>query len=627
MLKTAPPYANLRGGFVGRRASNSMAPFRFSPRANRAHEINWHEWGSDAFDQARREDRPVLLSLSAVWCHWCHVMDETSLSDPEVILLANRHYVAVRVDSDQRPDVNARYNMGGWPSVAILTPEGDVIAGYTYMDPARLRAVLERGRDVWAGEKQSILRRGMEARRKLQARASSAAGRVDPSDVERVVETVCGAYDPEYGGFGTQPKFPAVPALELLLHSYRVTGDVARLDMVDTTLKGMALGGLYDGQEGGFFRYSTTRDWSVPHYEKMLQDNLDLMHLYALAYLVTGTEEYARVASGVAGYLNANLYDEGAGAFFGSQDADEDYYALSLEERRRRGSPAVDGVLYTSLNARAVSAYLESSWILNSVSMREVALRALEFLLGRSRTGPLRRHYTAGEEVGIQALLGDYAALVVALLDTYAETSSRKHLEEARRLTEEMLDIFHDGEAGGFFDIPEDADSVGSLRVRDKPLQENVAAARALTRLYNATFEEEYRKVAEGTLSAMAAVYEGYGEAAAGYALAVDRFLNPPVEVSVVGVAAQPETRSMLRSAATIPYPHTEVRFIDAGDAERMSETGYWAGDQPQAYVCLNTVCLAPISDPDALHATVKDFVAPDSQGIGSIIQSIGDRG
>ena len=122
-----------------------VSPFRFSPRPNQAHEIHWQEWSAAAFDQARLEDKPVLLSISAVWCHWCHVMDETALSDPEVIRLANDSYVPVRVDSDQRPDVNARYNMGGWPTVALLTPEGDVIAGYTYMDASRLLTALERG--------------------------------------------------------------------------------------------------------------------------------------------------------------------------------------------------------------------------------------------------------------------------------------------------------------------------------------------------------------------------------------------------------------------------------------------------------------------------------------------------
>ncbi len=606
-----------------------MSPFRFSPRANLAHEIHWQEWGPAAFEQARLEERPVLLSISAVWCHWCHVMDETSLSDPEVIRLANRDYVPVRVDSDQRPDVNGRYNMGGWPTIAVLTPDGDVIAGYTYMDPSRLRTTLERGVEVWTRDRDGLLARGVKARDRLDKKAAaiSAGGDPDASIVDAVVGTLVSTYDAEHGEFGTQPKFPSAPALELLLHSYLVTGDGSRLDMVERTLDGMASGGLRDSQEGGFFRYSTTRDWSVPHYEKMLRDNLDLLELYARVHLISGRDEHARVATGVADYVLANLYAKGKGMFFGSQDADEEYYSMSLEERRRRGSPAVDGVLYTSLNARAVSVFLEGAWILGSPSMREVAVGCLDFLLDQVGSWPLRHSYVPGDASGISALVVDYAELVEALLDAYAETSSPRYLEDAGRLAGEMIDGFYDDEAGGFFDIPEDPEAVGNLRFRDKPLQDNVAAARALTRLYNATFEDDYKEKAGATLGALVPVYPRDGEAAAGYALAVDAFLNPPVEVSVVGPSDRPETRRLLTAAATIPYAHTEVRFIEAGDVDRLAEAGYPVGDDPLAYVCLNTVCLAPISDPDALHTAVTGFLDPGSQGIGSIIQSIGDGG
>ena len=622
MLTFVEPRKSVVSGF-------RVSLFRFSPRANLAHEIHWQEWDHAAFDQARLEDKPVLLSISAVWCHWCHVMDETSLSDPEVILRANRDYVPVRVDSDQRPDVNARYNMGGWPTIAILTPDGDVIAGYTYMDPSRLRTALERGGEAWTQDRQGLLARGRQAQDRLEQKtsATSEGGDLDASSVDAVVETLVATYDAEHGGFGTQPKFPAAPALELLLHSYLVTGDGSRLEMVERTLEGMARGGLYDSQEGGFFRYSTTRDWSVPHYEKMLRDNLDLTHLYARAYLVTGRDEYARVAAGVVDYVLANLYAKGTGMFFGSQDADEEYYALSLEERRERGSPAVDGVLYTSLNSRAVSVFLECAWILGSSSMREVAVGCLDFLLDQVGSWPLRHSYVPGDASGISALLLDYAELVDALLDAYSETSSARYLDDAGRLAGDMIDRFYDDEAGGFFDVPDDPEAVGNLRFRAKPLQNNVAAARALTRLYNVTFDGEYKEKAEETLGAFVPVHQRYGEAAAGYALALDAFLNPPVEVSVVGPSDRPETRRLLRAAATIPYPHTEVRFIEAEDEDRLAEAGYGAGDVPQAYVCLNTVCLAPISDPDALHAAVKGFVDPGSQGIGSIIQSIGDGG
>ena len=459
-----------------------VSPFRFSPRPNQAHEIHWQEWSAAAFDRARLEDKPVLLSISALWCHWCHVMDETALSDPEVVRLANDGYVPVRVDSDQRPDVNARYNMGGWPTVALLTPEGDVIAGYTYMDASRLLTALERGAGAWARDRQTLMDRGLKARDRLAKRAGAATAAEEPdaSIVDEVVEAVEAGYDREHGGFGTQPKFPAAPALDLLLHSYLVTGNGARLEMVERTLEGMARGGLYDTEEGGFFRYSTARDWSSPHYEKMLGDNLELTDLYARVYLVTGREEYRRVASGVVDYLLAHLYAKGTGMFFGSQDADEGYYAMPLEERRRRGSPAVDGALYTSLNARAASVFLKGAWVLASPSMREAAVGCLDFLLEQAGPWPLRHSYVPGDAGGIPALLMDYAELVNALLDAHAETASPRYLECARRLADEMVDRLSDHEGGGFFDLAEDPKAVGNLRFRDKPLADNSAAARAL---------------------------------------------------------------------------------------------------------------------------------------------------
>ena len=604
-----------------------VSPFRFSPRPNQAHEIHWQEWSAAAFDRARLEDKPVLLSISAVWCHWCHVMDETALSDPEVIRLANDSYVPVRVDSDQRPDVNARYNMGGWPTVALLTPEGDVIAGYTYMDAPRLFAALERGAGAWVGNRQALLDRGLKARDRLAKRAGAltAAEEPDASIVGEVVEAVEAGYDAEHGGFGTQPKFPAAPALDLLLHSYLVTGNGARLEMVERTLEGMARGGLYDTEEGGFFRYSTARDWSAPHYEKMLGDNLELTDLYARAYLVTGREEYRRVAVGVVDYLLAHLYAKGTGMFFGSQDADEGYYAMPLQERRQRGSPAVDGVLYTALNARVASVFLKGAWILASPSMREAAVGCLDFLLEQAGPWPLRHSYVPGDAGGIPALLMDYAELVNALLDAHAETPSPRYLECARRLADEMVDRLCDHEGGGFFDLAEDPEAVGNLRFRDKPLADNSAAARALVRLYNATFESGYRERARAALAALAPVARRHKGAAAQYALALETFMNPPVEVSVVGPPHWAETRSMLRAAAMVPYPHTEVRLIDPADPDRLAQAGYPAAESPQAYVCLNTVCLAPIGDPEALHGAVKGFLQPEVRDIGSMIQSIGD--
>src|SRR5579875_2547188 len=256
-----------------------MQDLHFSPRPNRAHEIAWRPWEAATFAQAQAEDKPILLAISAVWCHWCHVMDETSYSDPEVIETINERFIPIRVDNDRRPDVNARYNMGGWPTTAILTPEGDPITGGTYIPPSQLKRTLDQVAELYKTHKAEIAERIKQLEPKA-APPPGSVGDLHPNMVARVVEEIADGFDPEYGGFGYEPKFPQTDALELLLLEYRRSRALGSPDerlynMLAKTALGMARGGMYDHVEGGFFRYSTTRDWSVPHFEKMAEAHGD----------------------------------------------------------------------------------------------------------------------------------------------------------------------------------------------------------------------------------------------------------------------------------------------------------------------------------------------------------------
>jgi uncharacterized protein YyaL (SSP411 family) len=606
---------------------NVVSGIRFSPRPNRANEINWHEWDEAAFEKAQAEDKPILLSISAVWCHWCHVMDETSYSDSDVISLINENFVPVRVDNDQRPDINSRYNMGGWPSTAFLTPYGDVVTGATYMAPKQFKGALQQVSGSYHKQRDALLRQAEEIRGKRESKAALAmAGQeVDTSMVDIVSRAVVEAYDSLHGGFGNQPKFPMAPAVELLLNMYQSTGDASYRLMVEMTLDNMMNGGLYDHEEDGFFRYSTTRDWSIPHYEKMLEDNVGLLSLYLHSYLVTGNEAYASVASQTVDYLSGHLYDGTSGAFYGSQDADEEYYSHPIAERQKLRPPEVDPVFYTSINASVASAYLEAAWVLNRPNLADVGLKTVDYLLKRCAESSLCRSYSSDGEAGIPALLTDYAHLVIALMDAYDRASSPLYLDEAKRLAGEMRDIFWDKHGGGFFDVPGDPQALGTLKVRDKPISDNIPAVEALIRLFNSTLDEEYRETARTALSAFVPVYQEYREAAAGYALAVHRFIYSPVEVTVVGAPGDAGTRAMITAAANIPYAHTAIKYMDSSDEERLAEAGYWPGREAQAYVCLETLCLAPVNDPETLHQTVLEFLESRAQGTGSIIQTIGN--
>src|SRR5690348_247727 len=205
--------------------SEAGTEFHFSPRANRASEINWHTWSPAAFEEAKETRRPILLSISAVWCHWCHVMDETTYSQPGVIDLINSDYVPVRVDNDVRPDINQRYNMGGWPTTAFLTASGDILTGATYLPPDQMASALARIATYYRNNQAEIASRVLEARKRSAGAVARSAGSLEPGLVDTVLDAVKAAYDQLHGGFGGAPKFPQTDALLLLLEQSTLRSD------------------------------------------------------------------------------------------------------------------------------------------------------------------------------------------------------------------------------------------------------------------------------------------------------------------------------------------------------------------------------------------------------------------
>jgi len=497
-------------------------------------EIDWREWTPEALDLAAREDRPILLAITATWCHWCHVMDRTTFRDPEVAELINRRFVPVRADNDRRPDLNSRYNMGGWPTVALLTSEGDILTGATYLPPTQMVVLLSRVADVYESERSALAERAVGIRRQ---REQALAGAETPFSGEQIREGIISAlesaYDPVYGGFGREQKFPQTPALELLLSNYRRTGCRKHLDMVTKTLDAMRNGVLFDSVEGGFFRYSTTRDWSVPHYEKMLEDNSGLLGVYAHAYGLTGDSRYLDTARSIVRYLESVLLDQDTGAFFGSQDADEDYYKLPLEERLQREPPSVDRAVYVSWNGTASAAFLKAYEATKERAYLDRALGVLEFLTRSCRRDGCFYHYFDGEprEYG---LLADQACAGMALVRAYEHTADQAYLDAARSAADCILAEFADPR-GGFYDVTEEHRKAEPLPYREKLLDENSWTARLLIRLLNHTQNASYRAAAEAALRALAGAYRDYGILAAPYALAIDEL----VEGSTAGNQSQ----------------------------------------------------------------------------------------
>ncbi len=573
---------------------------RFSPRPNRAAEIAWRTWSDAAFAEARAQDKPVLLAISAVWCHWCHVMDETSYSDPEVIRAINERYLPIRVDNDQRPDVNRRYNMGGWPTTAFLTPDGEIIHGGTYIPPDAMRHYVEQVADVWRDKRDELRARVDDLRRQESDARAQKPGDLSHDVVDTAGSLIRGQYDPQYGGFGREPKFPQPKLLRFLLGEYRrhAYPDVAT--MLHRTLAAMAGGGMYDSVEGGFFRYSTTRQWAVPHFEKMLEDNSELLWVYAEAHRTFPDAGYDRVVRDVIRWMDATLWREDRLAFAGSQDADEHYYALDATERRKHDAPYVDPTLYTGWNALAASAYFAAHAALGDDAIERRAHDVMDTIATRLTVDRHLMHFDAGGGPQLPDLLSDLAAHLAGTLDAYETGRHPGALRGAETIAAWMRERLEDPDAGGFHDAPE-RDEPGRVSRREKPIEDGALAADGLLRLAALTRDDRWRESALRALRAFVGEYRQWGQFAAAYADAVARALVAPLAIVVVGPEGDIRAAALWDVARRNDDPARSLRrLVPERDAEALASHGYPA-DRVAAYVCIGTVCSAPLEDEPAL--------------------------
>ena len=300
--------------------------------------IQWNEWGEEAFATAQRENKPILLDIGAVWCHWCHVMDRESYDDPEVARIVNQRFVAVKVDRDERPDIDSRYQVaisaisgqGGWPLTAFLTPDGKPFYGGTYFPPDEnygrpsFKRVLQSIADAYQQKNSEVVDQAQMVEVAISRAESFADGKGEfsPQVIEAIVEAARKMFDPQNGGFGSAPKFPHPAVLDLLMDQYARAGEEKLREVFVSTLEKMARGGVYDQLAGGFHRYSVDERWIVPHFEKMCYDNSELLKNYVHAYQVTGSEFFAAVARDIIRWMDEWLSDREHGGFYASQDAD-----------------------------------------------------------------------------------------------------------------------------------------------------------------------------------------------------------------------------------------------------------------------------------------------------------------
>jgi uncharacterized protein len=553
-------------------------------------------WDAQTFARAAAQDRPILLSISAIWCHWCHVMDETTYSDPGVIETINRRFVPVRVDNDRRPDINARYNMGGWPTTAFLTPDGRTLTGATYLPPAQMHRALEEIARFYEEQKNEIAELPAMSRSHGALREPALSDDIGDAPITRLLENLESNFDEEFGGFGDEPKFPQPEVLEFLLSEWRVSGNQRYYAMASKTMLGMSRGGTYDHVEGGFFRYSTTRDWSVPHFEKMAEDHAGLLRVLAMLAIFAPTDDFHATLVSATNYVRNVLLDPQTGFFGGSQDADEAYFALPLDERRRVAAPFVDRTSYTNWTCALAGALLHVARALDDDALLAQAIATLDDVAGRlvDSDGLLYHVLVPGGAPEVRGLLVDHVAYLRALLDAHEVSGEERFLERARALAQTTIEAF-EAPGGGFYDRVAGPESFGNLAIADRPIVENGLLADALQRLDALTAGSAHRDRVKQTLALYAATAANAGSFAAPYARALRRYLSPEVVLRIVGDAKK--TDEFREVAQRLVPPFVSIRTLTADAA---AELGMPA--EPAAYVCAGTRCGPPVADPSGLR-------------------------
>jgi len=618
------------------RLAQETSPYLLQHAAN---PVDWYAWGDEAFGRARAEDKPILLSIGYAACHWCHVMAHESFEDPGVAALMNELFVNVKVDREERPDVDSLYmdavfaltGSGGWPMTVFLTPEAEPFLGGTYFPPEprhglpSFRQVLTQVAQAYRERHGDVARQARDLTESVRASARIEASR-EPLTSALLHEAVSGlrsGFDPRWGGWGRAPKFPPASAIEFLLRR----GEV---EPATRTLDGMALGGMYDVVGGGFHRYSVDERWLVPHFEKMLYDNALLVPAYLHGWLVTGTERYREVVEETVTYMLRELALP-KGGFASAQDADTDgveglTYTWTEDEgapaallqpfehgrsilrgeldaetrarllaiREKRPQPALDDKVIAAWNGLALAALAEGARRLERTDLLAAAVELGELLTA----DPLWRTLRDGR-AKFPAYLEDYANVAHGLYELHVATGDLRWLRETRRLALTAVELCGDPERGGFFLAPADGEQ---LVARQKAFDDNPTPAGSsmlafvLLRLARIWGDDELERTAVGALRLVRDLLPR-APSAFGWALcALDLHLSPPRELAIVGDPASDVARAALRGFD----PNTVVAFGPAEDVPLLAGKGLVDG-RPAVYVCERFACRAPVTEPTEL--------------------------
>jgi uncharacterized protein YyaL (SSP411 family) len=638
------------------RLVNETSPYLLQHAHN---PVDWYPWGQEALERAQKDDKPILLSIGYAACHWCHVMEHESFEDPEIAKLMNDNFVCIKVDREERPDIDAIYmeavqamtGQGGWPMTMFLTTTGEPFYGGTYFPPRdshglpSFRGLLEGISQAWRERRDELTSQGRRLVEHIAATSAPKPSRepLDGSPITSAIADLKRSFDSKRGGFSGPPKFPQAPLLAFLL---RQPGDESR-QMVFTTLDRMATAGIYDQLGGGFHRYSVDGEWLVPHFEKMLYDNAQLARLYVNSWQAGGKLLYRRIAVETLEYLLRDMR-HGSGAFFSSEDADSEgvegkfylwsndqfdsiapeaaaYYGVTkegnfeganiltgrsedppaeprarfMEERAKRIRPRLDDKILTSWNSLAIAAFAEAGAAFDRPDFREAAETAANFLLEKMRPdGRLLHSYKDGR-ARILGMLEDYAYLSEAMITLWETTLEPPWIKEAMALTSEMVELFGDPEGAGLFSTGSDHER---LIVRQKEIVESATpspmgiAALVLQRLAVITGEQDMATRGAEMIRLAHPYMQRAAQAVPSSLSALDFWLSTPKEVVIVAREA-PANSELFKTLWSNWIPNRVVAGAPPGIDSPMLEGKRPLDGQATAFVCERYVCKAPTTD------------------------------
>ncbi len=672
------------------RLSRETSPYLLQHQFN---PVDWFPWGQEAFEKSQKDNKPILLSIGYSSCHWCHVMAHESFENTQIANLMNDHFINIKVDREERPDVDSVYmtftqaltGQGGWPMTVFLTPELKPFYAGTYYPPndshgrpgfAKLLSAISK---AWNNDQENILNSAnnitLQMQKNVQKKLPASSIPLTSNSLSDRVEIFRNSYDETNGGFGNSPKFPSPTNLEFLLthgssqnnqHDFK-----SATSMVLTTLKKMWEGGIYDHLAGGFSRYSVDEKWLIPHFEKMLYDNAQLAKLYTHAYQITEDMFYKEIATETIEYILTDLYDEN-GTFFASQDADSEgvegkffvwtseefdkifdsnesqiakiLYNVQkegnffdphhpeltgrsvlsrkyesenlaskleltvqelqtklnkikktlLEERKKRIAPKIDDKILTSWNGLMLAALAEAGRVFGNQYYIEVAEKNVTFFRENMWKNNRFFHTYKDNRASVDGLLEDYTFFTIGLIELYKATGNNKHLQWAKKIFEQTINLFHDDENGAFFDTPKDGENfvLRQKSITDSPTPSGNGAAAIvaihLSRYFN---KNEWQTLAEEVINITFHDTQQVNYGVSTVLQSAEFLLAPRKEISITG--RKNLRGNFERKLAEYFLPNVTIAVGDDNiylPIENILEST----DTTTAYVCSNFICQLP---------------------------------